>query len=61
MNTKLHENHASHLGDLKRQIQIADGMLKQPDYLDTHQHEVVSQGKAISEMMFENGLMAFKR
>lgn len=57
----MHENYASHLGDLKRQIQIADGMLKQPDYLDTHQHETVSQSKAIAEMQFEYGLKAFMR
>lgn len=61
MNKQLHENHTSHLGDLKRQIQIADGMLKTKDYLSVEQHETVSQSKAIAQMMFENGLAAFKR
>jgi hypothetical protein len=61
MNKQLHENHAVHLGDLKRSISIADGMLKQPDYLSAQQHETVSQGKAIAEMQFEYGLAAFKR
>ena len=61
MNKKLHENYASHLGDLKRSISIADGMLKQKDYLSVEQHETVSQSKAITEMMFESGLKAFKR
>lgn len=60
MENQLHKNHSAHLGNLKQQILLAHEMLKNPE-LDEQNKEALWQGMVISQMMFEQGLDAFKR
>lgn len=60
MENQLHKNHSAHLGNLKRQILLSHEMLKNPEF-DEQNKEALWQGMVISQMMFEEGLNAFKR
>jgi len=56
----IHENHVKHLQDLKQQSKIAESMLQNKDW-NEQEKEAISQGKAITDMMFIEGLKAFQK
>jgi hypothetical protein len=59
MNKQLHTNHSNHLKDLKTQHRRATAALTLDRIYSEKECEEISQKRAITEMMFENGMKAF--